>query len=32
MSKFLENLLSKNKIVLGFRSEILRKMSEFALA
>jgi len=28
----LENGLSKNKIVLGFRSETLRKMSEFAFA
>ncbi|MGI8883927.1 MAG: element excision factor XisI family protein [Pyrinomonadaceae bacterium] len=26
----LENGLPKNKIVLGFRSETLRKMSEFA--
>jgi len=32
MSKFLEKGLSKNKIVLGFRSETLRKMSELALA
>lgn len=28
----LDNGLSKDEIVLGFRSEILRKMSEFALA
>ena len=28
----LERGLSKNEIVLGFRSETLRKMSEFALA
>ncbi len=28
----LENGFSKNEIVLGFRSETLRKMSEFALA
>jgi len=28
----LDNGMSKDEIVLGFRSEILRKMSEFALA
>ncbi|HQU85289.1 MAG TPA: XisI protein [Pyrinomonadaceae bacterium] len=28
----LDNEISKNEIVLGFRSETLRKMSEFALA